>query len=158
KAMVKANPDRAQDIIFLAPGTEEPPNIRTSGMGSAYFLDHLPKGVKPTEGIVLDVVGNHVFGQTVFVMGAENSAEQAQQLKRVPAQPGAEVLPLSTPMVEALPYEPWSHFAKSDYDGFRKRDLPFYFLTTGTSDRYHTPNDVPDSIDFAKATNVARYV
>jgi hypothetical protein len=49
-------------------------------------------------------------------------------------------------------------FARSDYLAFRKRNVPFVFLSTGTPWYYHTPHDDPDRLDFAKLQRVSDYV
>src|SRR5205814_1913947 len=46
----------------------------------------------------------------------------------------------------------------SDYDAFWKREVPFLFLTSGRSQRYHTPQDTPEHLDWRKMEATARWL
>ncbi len=46
----------------------------------------------------------------------------------------------------------------SDYDAFWRRDVPFLLLTNGRSRRYHTPEDTPEHLDYAKMAATARWL
>ena len=39
---------------------------------------------------------------------------------------------------------------RSDYGPFRWRRIPFLFFSTGESPVYHTPDDVPETLDYGK--------
>jgi hypothetical protein len=47
---------------------------------------------------------------------------------------------------------------RSDYGPFRDRKIPFLFFSTGQSDVYHTPRDVPETIDYKKLARVTALI
>ncbi len=47
---------------------------------------------------------------------------------------------------------------RSDYGPFRMREVPYLFFSTGESPRYHTPQDTPESLDYAKLEAVSRVI
>ena len=46
----------------------------------------------------------------------------------------------------------------SDYEAFWERRIPFLFLSAGRSRVYHTPEDTPDKLDYAKIDATARWL
>jgi hypothetical protein len=41
---------------------------------------------------------------------------------------------------------------RSDYGPFRWKEIPFVFFSTGENPVYHSPDDVPETIDYSKLT------
>jgi Zn-dependent M28 family amino/carboxypeptidase len=85
----------------------------------------------------------------VFALGAERSRgtfEHVLALKR--AESGLIVRPADAEIVPPL----------SDYEPFWERGVPFLFLSAGRSRVYHTPEDTPDKLDYAKIAATARWL
>jgi hypothetical protein len=64
------------------------------------------------------------------------------------AVPGARIRRVDAEVIPPL----------SDYDAFWRRDVPFILLTNGRSSGYHTPEDTPEHLDFAKMAATARWL
>jgi hypothetical protein len=94
----------------------------------------------------------------IFVLGAEASPGLARLARSIPPEPGVEPVLLSLPLIEAYPFVLGRRFARSDYHGLRTQgDRPFLFITGGHSATYHTPDDTPDTVDYAKLDRLARW-
>jgi Zn-dependent M28 family amino/carboxypeptidase len=142
-------------VIIAAFDGEEPPNFMSGAMGSREFVrtNRLPVDFM----ICMDIVG-HRFGSTLvpdevgeslFALGAERSAgtyELVTSLKR--SEPGLVVRPADAGIIPPL----------SDYEAFWAERIPFLFLSAGRSRVYHTPEDTPDKLDYAKITATARWL
>jgi len=46
----------------------------------------------------------------------------------------------------------------SDYDAFWRKEIPFLFLSCAHGRHYHTPQDTPDWLDWAKMEATARWL
>ena len=44
---------------------------------------------------------------------------------------------------------------RSDYGPFQRRKVPYLFFSTGENPCYHTPQDVAETIDWAKLTSIS---
>lgn len=145
-------------VLFASFDAEEPPHFRGGMMGSQYYVDHPTLALDSIDMMVcMDLVG-HALGpegtpgavrDTVFALGAERStgtAEHVDALSR--AEPGVVIRRVDA---EAIP-------PMSDYCAFWERSIPFLFLTNGRSRVYHTPQDTPDKLDFAKMEATARWL
>ncbi len=162
---------RTHRVLFAAFNTEEPPYIRTSLMGSQYFVDHLPAEIGATSGIqaaiIMDLMGGVHWAplqETVFTAGAEKSPGLYRRLKEAagretfnvkreasPLRPGLSpltVLPVGLHLVEEIPL--LGQVAFSDYDAFRNAGVPFVFLSAGRTPRYHQPSDLPDTLHYER--------
>jgi Zn-dependent M28 family amino/carboxypeptidase len=161
QAIAKAKPE-GRGVLFAAFDAEEPPWFLTGQMGSAYFAEHAREAVgfeldRIDMMVCMDLVG-HALGpdflplpddvkRSVFALGAERSAGTAaivDELAR--AQEGVVVRRADAEIIPPL----------SDYDAFWKREVPFVFLTSGRSARYHTPEDTPEHVDYAKVAATGR--
>jgi len=121
--------------------------------GSRYFVAHPPV---PLEKVVLfvtaDMIARALAGvcpSHVFVIGSEHAPglrpwidEAARGRPLTVGLLGADLLVLN----------------RSDYGPFRSRGIPFLFFTTGENPRYHTPDDTPDTLDYAKLTAISRMI
>jgi hypothetical protein len=158
RALAVARP-RGRGVIIAAFDAEEPPNFLTASMGSEHFARH---PLVPLDRIDLmicmDLVG-HALGEdpllpievrrTVFALGAERSAGTLESLLAIAeAEPGVYIRPADAEIVPPL----------SDYAAFWDRDRPFVFLTNGRSRRYHTYEDTPEHLDYAKMAATARWL
>lgn len=116
--------------------------------GSQWFAAHMPW---PQEKLKLfltaDMIGRSLGDlalPTVFVLGSEHAPHLKSVLDRVGAPRGLEVSRLGIDLIGT----------RSDYGPFRDRKIPFLFFSTGQSDVYHTPLDVPETLDYAKLARV----
>jgi hypothetical protein len=121
--------------------------------GSRYFAEHPPV---PIENVALfvtaDMIGRSLGGVCtpyVFVLGTE----------RIPAardwvEKAAKPLSLKVGMVgtDILGVD------RSDYGPFRSRKIPYLFFSTGENPTYHESNDVPETIDYKKLTEISRLI
>ena len=136
---------------------EEPPHFLRDGMGSAWYAAHPPVPLERIDAMLcMDLVG-HALGRpslpdevraTVFALGAERSEGTAAHLDAIAdSEPGVRLRRLDA----VLP-------PVSDYAPFWSAGVPWVFLTCGRADYYHTPEDTPDKLDFAKMAALARWL
>ncbi len=90
--------------------------------------------------IILDTVGG------TLVPGFENTFLQFGSAFPRLSTSDAEFLHLPMKVLEPL----GSMGARSDYDEFRKKGVPFAFISAGTPWYYHTPHDTIDKVSFHK--------
>ena len=158
-------------LLFVAFNAEEPPYIRTPLMGSQQFVDRPPAEIGPPSRfqavIIMDLMGGvhwTPLRDTLFAAGAESSPALYRRLKEGRAfevrrsklepqtsnlEPHAlTVLPLGMHLIEQLPFVGRTSF--SDYDAFRNAGVPFLFLSTGRTPRYHQPSDLPDTLHYER--------
>jgi Peptidase family M28 len=167
-ALGRQRPTLERHVVLLFPDAEEPPDIRTAAMGSAWFWRKPPLPLHRLHlAVVFDLMGGRVpdeleaarLGDAVFVLGGEADPGLAALVHDLGGAEGIEPLPLSLPMIEAMPYLPWRRFARSDYHGLREHGRrPFLLLTTGRTETYHTPHDTPDTLDYRKLGRLTRWV
>lgn len=163
KAIAEAKPE-GRGVLFAAFDAEEPPWFLTGEMGSAFFAKHAREAVgfdldRIDTMVCMDLVG-HALGpdgiplpddvrRSVFALGAERSAGTSAIVDGLArAEPGVVVRRADAEIVPPL----------SDYDAFWKRGVPFLFLTSGRSARYHTPADTPEHVDYDKVRATARWL
>jgi len=137
---------------------EEPPHFLTSEMGSMHFVDN---PVVPLErihtAVILDLVG-HDLGpdnapaevrKTLFAMGAEKSPPLAELVRGANAEvSGLHVRQCDIDVVPPM----------SDYEPFRRRSVPFLFLTCGRWRHYHEITDTPDRLAYDKLASTADFL
>ncbi len=137
-----------RSVLFIGFDLEE------AGLfGSRYFVAHPPV---PLDRIALfvtaDMIGRSLAGlcgDHVFVMGTEHApvtrpwiATAAKGRPLTVDLLGADILVLN----------------RSDYGPFRSRGIPFLFFTTGENPCYHTPRDVPETLDHDKMLQISRMI
>lgn len=106
--------------------------------------------------VTLDLVGAPFFPgfeNHLLALGAESSPE----LERLLVDGAQKVPELKVLGDQIFLIEPLG-IARSDYDAFRKAEIPYVFLTTGIPANYHTPEDTIERLDFALLENVTRYL
>jgi hypothetical protein len=167
-ALGRARPPFRYHIALLFPDAEEPPNIRTDRMGSTWFWRHPPFPLANLRcALVFDLLAGPAspgvreagLADAVFVLGAEASPGLARLAHSVPPRPGVVPLLLGLPLIEAYPFVPWRRFAQSDYHGLRDAGgRPFLFITGGRAHTYHTTEDTPATLDYARLVNLTRWV
>lgn len=66
------------------------------------------------------------------------------------------VVPLGIHLVEQLPVI--GQMAFSDYDAFRNAGVPFLFLSTGRTPRYHTTGDLPGTLHYERMAATVEFL
>jgi hypothetical protein len=107
--------------------------------------------------VCMDLVG-HALGpegvpgsvrDSLFALGAERSAGTSAIVDEIAtSEEGVIVRRVDAEVIPPL----------SDYDAFWQRRVPFLFLTGGRSQRYHTPEDVPEHLAWSKMDATARWL
>lgn len=149
-------------VVIALFNTEEAPYFGTPLQGSQAFLAKLPPEVGEAASIrlavILDLVGGIVWrpmAESLFAAGAEKSEGLPEIVDGV-REEGLAVRRLGIHMVENLPgYRPQP---VSDYDVFRDRGIPFLFLSSGRTPRYHQPTDLPDTLHYDRMARTARWI
>ncbi len=135
----KENPP-ATPVTFCFFDLEE--NYRLGGLrGSEAFASHFADRFQ--EVIILDLVGGH------FAPHMESAYFQFGDSRPPLQHSDLEFMHLPIKVLE--PLGAWGSMGpRSDYYAFRKRGVPYTFLSSGTPWYYHTENDNLDRIDFEK--------
>lgn len=137
-----------RSILFIGFDLEE-----VGLYGSRYYAANPPI---PLEKVALfitaDMIGRSLGGVCdgwVFVMGSEHVpdlrpwiAEAAENRHLNVGLLGADLLLLN----------------RSDYGPFRSRKVPFLFFSTGENPAYHTPDDIPETLDYATMTAISQTI
>lgn len=136
-----------RSILFVAFDLEE-----FGLFGSRYFAAHMPVQEQAVKLFVTaDMIGRSLSGicrDWVFVMGTERLPESRPWLQA--ASLGKKVKPglLGTDLVGV----------RSDYGPFMSRKIPFLFFSTGECREYHTADDRPETLDYAKLHQVSEMI
>jgi hypothetical protein len=59
-------------------------------------------------------------------------------------------------LIEEIPGR--GHHPVSDYDGFRNRSVPYLFLSSARTPRYHTPHDQADTLHYERMAATVQWV
>ena len=137
QTLLKDAPDRRTILIALFSAEE-------MGLGgSGYLVNHPPVPLDKVVAMInLDMVGA-LKDDKLIAFGSESAAEWKPLVERL----GAD-LKLSI-AASGDGYGP------SDQTSFYAKQIPVIHFFTGTHDRYHTPEDDADAINFAGAERVA---
>ena len=145
-------------VVFTAFNTEEQPYFGTPHMGSEFFIAHLPSEIGSLEAfqavVIMDLIGGvqwEPIRDVVFAAGAEKSPGLYRRVKQATNhQPPARltVLPVGMHLIEEIPER--GHHPVSDYDGFRNRGVPYLFLSSARTPRYHTPDDQAGTLHYER--------
>ena len=138
-----------RSIVFLAFDLEE-----RMLWGSRWFVNHTPWPLENVKFfLTADMIGRSLGNlplPTVFVMGSEHAPVIKSALDAVGTPEGLEASRLGIDLIGSIP--------RSDYGPFRSRKIPFLFFSTGEHPDYHTPNDLPERIDFEKVARVSSLI
>jgi Zn-dependent M28 family amino/carboxypeptidase len=145
-------------VIFAAFDAEEPPHFLQNTMGSHEWVRRPTVPLDRLDLMIcMDLVGHAVgptgtpedVSRTLFALGAERSdgtSAQVDALSR--AVPGVVVRRADAEIIPPL----------SDYDAFWRQEIPFLFLSCAHGRHYHTPQDTPAWLDWAKMEATARWL
>lgn len=129
--------DPLREMVFAA-GAEKSPGLYRRLKEAASCASHEVEGVSDAE------------------RGRRGDAGQAQSpCHRVAASP-LTVLPLGLHLIEELPLV--GHVPFSDYDAFRNASVPFLFLSSGRTPRYHRPTDLPETLHYERMAATVRWL
>ena len=153
-------------VVFVAFNTEEAPYIRTGLMGSQHFTDHLPPEIGSLSRfqavIIMDLMGGvhwEPLQEVLFATGAEKSPGLYRRVKdasRTEATAPLTVHPVGLHLVEEIPLI--GRVAFSDYDAFRNASVPFLFLSSGRTPRYHQPTDLPNTLHYERMASTVHWL
>ena len=148
RALATAPERPKRSIVFIGFDLEE------AGLyGSRYYVANPPIPLeKISLFITADMIGRSLGGvcdEHVFVMGSEHIpelrpwiADAAKDRPLTVGLLGADLLLLN----------------RSDYGPFRNRKIPFLFFSTGENPLYHSADDTPDTLDYAKLTDISQVI
>lgn len=111
--------------------------------GSSYFVEHPPVPIANIKAMInLDMVGA-MKDNKVIALGSESAPEWKALLDATGAQLKLDVASSG------------DGYGPSDQTSFYGRHIPVLHFFTGTHERYHTPEDDADAINFGGAAHVA---
>ena len=149
KKLHASNFQPKRSIVFLAFDLEE-----RMLWGSRWFANHTPWPLENVKFfLTADMIGRSLGNlplPTVFVMGSEHAPVIKSALDSVGTPEGLEAARLGIDLIGSIP--------RSDYGPFRSRKIPFLFFSTGEHPDYHTPNDLPERIDYEKVARVSSLI
>lgn len=153
---------RPYGIAVVLFNTEEAPYFGTSRQGSRAFLSALPPEIESAKSIrlaiALDLIGGVVWrrtADTIYACGAEKTMGLPAVVDSV-HEDKLDVRRLGIHTVENIPgYRP---NAFSDYDVFRDNHIPFLFLSSGRTPRYHHASDVPETLYYDRMASTSRWI
>jgi hypothetical protein len=121
--------------------------------GSRYYVAHPPFPVeKITLFVTADMIARSLGGVCepfVFVMGTEH----------IPAvRPWIADAARGRPLTVGLLGADLLLLNRSDYGPFRSLKVPFLFFSTGENPRYHSHDDKPETLNYAKLTEISRVI
>jgi TolB protein len=111
--------------------------------GSAYFVEHLPVPLASIKAMVnLDMVGA-MKDDKLVALGAESAPEWKPLLETLSGETKLAITSSG------------DGYGPSDQTSFYAKQIPVLHFFTGTHERYHTPDDDADAINFAGAERIA---
>jgi len=152
---------RPYGIAVVFYNTEEQ-YFGTPRQGSRAFLAALPPEIPSPKSIrlsiALDLIGGVVWRKTadlIYAVGAEKTQKLPSIVDEV-HEDKLDVRRLGIHSVENIPgYRP---SAFSDYDIFRNNRIPFLFLSSGRTPRYHHATDLPDTLYYDRMARTSRWI
>lgn len=149
RCLIQSTEKPKRSVMFLGFDLEE------AGLfGSRYFVEHSPV---PLERVALfitaDMIGRSLGGvchDYVFVMGSEHAPAVRPWIEEAAAR--------QTKVKAGLLGSDLLWLNRSDYGPFRARQVPYLFFSTGENPCYHTPKDVPETVDYDKVTAISRLI
>ena len=121
--------------------------------GSRYFVAHPPVRLEQVAlFITADMIGRALAGvceNHVFVLGTENAPG---------LRPWIDQAARDRPLTVGLLGSDVLILNRSDYGPFRSRQIPYLFFSTGENPRYHSPDDRPETLDYAKLAAISQMI
>jgi Tol biopolymer transport system component len=111
--------------------------------GSSYFVDHPPLPLANVKAMInLDMVGA-MHDDKLIALGSESAPEWKPLLDRTASELKIDLAASG------------DGYGPSDQTSFYAHQIPVIHFFTGTHERYHTPDDDADAINFSGAEKVA---
>lgn len=111
--------------------------------GSAYFVEHPPVPLQSIKAMInLDMVGA-MRDDKLVALGSESATEWQPLLDRLGTELKLHVAPGG------------DGYGPSDQTSFYAKQIPVLHFFTGTHERYHTPDDDADFVNFDGAAKIA---
>ena len=151
RAFVARRPRRS--LLFINHGAEE-----RGLLGSRYHSAH---PVVPF-GQIVAVLNGDMIGRnhpdTAALLGAQPPHRSSKELvdMALAANAATSRFVIDTTWDRPTHFEGW--FFRSDHLPYARRGIPSLMYSTNLHDDYHTANDVPERIDYAKLTRMARWM
>lgn len=152
---------RPYGIAVVFYNTEEA-YFGTPRQGSRAFLAGMPPEIESSKSIrlsiALDLIGGVVWRKTaemIYAVGAEKTKTLPAIVDEV-HEDKLDVRRLGLHSVENIPGYRRSAF--SDYDVFRDNRIPFLFLSSGRTPRYHHATDLPDTLYYDRMARTSRWI
>ncbi len=131
-----------KNYIFAAFGAEE-----KGLLGARFFVDNPPVALNQINAMInLDMIGRLNDEQAISVGGTGTATEFEEILKSA-----------SINYNFILHFSP-EGYGPSDHAPFYAKDIPVLFFSTGAHSDYHTPNDVPEKINYNGLSLVSEFV
>ena len=151
RAFVAQRPKRS--LLFVHHGAEE-----RGLLGSRYHAAHpvvpLPQIVAVLNG---DMIGrNHP--DTAALLGAQPPHRGSLELVEMALRANDATGKFVIDTLWDRPTHPEGWFFRSDHLPYARLGIPTLMYTTNLHDDYHTAGDVPERIDYAKLTRMARWM
>ena len=151
RAFVAQRPKRS--LLFVHHGAEE-----RGLLGSRYHSAH---PVVPLAQIVAvlngDMIGrNHP--DTATLLGAQPPHRGSSELVEMALQANVATGRFVLDTLWDRPTHPEGWFFRSDHLPYARLGVPALMYTTNLHDDYHTAGDIPERIDYAKLTRMARWM
>jgi hypothetical protein len=102
--------------------------------------------------LTADMIGRSlggVCGSYVFVMGTEHAPALRPWIEGSARGEPVHVGTLGSDLLV---------LNRSDYGPFRARKIPYLFFSTGENPLYHSPDDVPETLDYPKLAAISRVI
>jgi Zn-dependent M28 family amino/carboxypeptidase len=151
RAFVKAPPRRS--LLFVHHGSEE-----RGLLGSRYHSAH---PVVPI-GQIVAVLNGDMIGRnnpdSAALLGAQPPHRNSTELVEMALRANAETSHFVLDTLWDRPTHPEGWYFRSDHLPYARVGVPALMYSTNLHDDYHTANDVPERIDYAKLTRMARWM
>lgn len=148
RSFVEGKEPPKRSLMFIGFDLEE-----VGLFGSRYFVEHSPAPLANVSlFITADMIGRSLGGVCepyVFVMGTEHAPGVRSWIDGAAKGKTVTVGLLGSDLLL---------LDRSDYGPFRTRKVPYLFFSTGESPVYHTPLDVPETLNYAKVEAISRII
>ncbi len=146
EAMMNARPKRS--VIFVWNTAEERGLI-----GSYYFVQHCPvPAEKISANLNLDMISRNDPNQ-IYLIGSNKLSSELDESIRTN---NAKSIGLTLDYKYEDPKHPDQFFFRSDQYPYIRYGIPGVWFFCGTTEDYHTPNDIEAKCDYAKMVKVTK--
>jgi hypothetical protein len=90
------------------------------------------------------------------VLSSELKDSTGKDRGRTLDAPQLTILPVGMHLIEEIPER--GHHPVSDYDGFRNRHVPYLFLSSARTPRYHTPDDQTGTLHYERMAATVQWL